>query len=268
MNDDRTISSDDSACAGLESQTHDASGMSQTDWSMVIAAGGDDTAEAEEALGLLVRRYWPAIYAYFRYSGPRGRDVHEAADLTQGFVCDVILGRKLLHYADPKRGRFRALLLTAVENYVRDRHRYETAGRRSVDGIKPLNLDPELLATIRGGRDQRPENAFSYQWSATLVRQVLARVQNECERDELSGHWTIFEARIVRPMLTGESPVSYARLVERLNLVDASQAANMMVTVKRRFATALYEEVGKTVNDPSETEGELLALLRDLERTR
>ena len=48
---------------------------------------------------------------------------------------------------------------------------------------------------------------------------------------------------------------------------DAAQAANMMITVKRRFAKALYEEVGRTVGSPAEVEDELNALLRTLERT-
>lgn len=266
MTDERITLEDGSSVAGMPSPGAGAAGLSQTDWSMVLEAGGDDALKAEAALETLVRRYWPAIYAYFRHSRPRGRDVHEASDLTQGFVCDVILGRRLLRYADPTRGRFRGLLLTAVENYVRDRHRYETAGRRAHAGRKPLNLDPDVLATIGGSREQRPEQAFAAEWSATLVRQVVGRVQRECFRDALDDHWAVFEARVVRPLLTGEEPVSYATLVDRLGLTDASQAANMMVTVKRRFAAALYNEVARTVNDPSETESELLALLRDLER--
>jgi hypothetical protein len=67
-------------------------------------------------------------------------------------------------------------------------------------------------------------------------------------------------------MLTGEPPQDYSILIDRFNIRDAAQAANMMVTVKRRFARALHEEVGATVSDPSQIEDELHALLNALER--
>jgi hypothetical protein len=69
-------------------------------------------------------------------------------------------------------------------------------------------------------------------------------------------------------MLLGEKPADYVVLVERLNLKDQSQAANMMITVKRRFVRALYAEVGETVMDPGQVDDELRELLRDLERPR
>ncbi len=61
-------------------------------------------------------------------------------------------------------------------------------------------------------------------------------------------------------------PQPYAALVSDLDLSDAAQASNMMITVKRRFARALYAEVGRTVTDPADVEEELGELLRDLER--
>ena len=78
-------------------------------------------------------------------------------------------------------------------------------------------------------------------------------------------HWTVFEQRIVRPMLLGEPPADYDALVARLGLRDASHAANMMVTIKRRFAAALCNEVGRTVSDPDDIKAELQEILKDLE---
>ena len=236
-----------------------------TDWSMVMQAAGDDDGPAATALETLMRRYWPAVYAFLR-SG--GCDVHQASDLTQGFLCDVVIRRGLLRTADPGRGRFRTLLLSAVRNYVRDRHRHETAKRRAPDGAATVPLDPTSLESVGDPHLRSPDAAFAAAWSVTIVRQVLAQVCEACRADGLEAHWTVFESRVVRPMLLGEPAASYARLVERLDLSDASQAANMMVTVKRRFAKQLYEEVGRTVDDPMQIEAELLALLRSLEGSR
>ncbi len=235
------------------------SGASHTDWSMIAQATEADEQVAGDALEKLVRRYWAAVYAYIRRTG---RDVHEAADLTQGFVCDVIISRRLCDYADPQRGRFRTLLLAAVKNYLREKHRRDRKRSLELDG-PPLALEdrPAEIST-----NETPDEAFCYQWSATLVRQVLTEVKASCEADGLAAHWRVFEHRVVRPMLFEEPATEHAVLVEMLNLKDESQAANMMITVKRRFARALYAEIGRTVIDPEHVDDELNELLRDLER--
>ena len=237
------------------------SGASHTDWSMIAQASGKEGQVAADALERLVRRYWSAVYAYIRRTG---RDVHEAADLTQGFVCDIIISRRLCEYADPQRGRFRTLLLGAVQNYLREQHRHDLRHRTLGTDMRPLPLEPSSSEFSTG---ETPEQAFCYHWSATLVRQVLTDVRHECEKDGLDAHWKVFEHRVVRPMLLNEPPTDHATLVGQLHLKDESQAANMMITVKRRFARALYQEIGRTVMDPSQIEDELHELLRDLERT-
>ncbi len=237
------------------------SGASHTDWSMIAQATEADEDVAGDALEQLVRRYWAAVYAYIRRTG---RDVHEAADLTQGFVCDIIISRRLCDYADPQRGRFRTLLLSAVKNYLREKHRQDHKRSLELDG-PPLPLEEW---TPKTSTNETPDEAFCYQWSATLIRQVLTDVKASCEKDGLVAHWTVFEHRVVRPMLFDEPPTEHAALVEQLNLKDEPQAANMMITVKRRFARALYQEIGRTVIDPEHIEDELNELLRDLERPR
>jgi RNA polymerase sigma-70 factor (ECF subfamily) len=241
------------------------SGSSQTDWSMIADVSRPDEEAAADAMERLVRRYWSAIFAYIRRSG---RNVHEAADLTQGFVCDIIISRRLCDHADPNRGRFRTLLLRAIQNYLRERHRRERRGRAADASMRPLPLGDSDWALADAGSHETPEEAFSYHWSATLVRQVLSTVRAGCQADGLDPHWTVFESRVVRPLLFDEPPTDYPILVERLELKDESQAANMMITVKRRFVRALYYEIGQTVSDPRQVEDELHELLKDLERPR
>lgn len=234
-------------------------GSSHTDWSMVAQAGQDDEQARATALERLVRRYWPAVFAYIRSTG---RDFHSAADLTQGFVCDVIISRRLCAVADPTRGRFRALLLAALKTYLRERHRHDTRKRRA-GNLWAASMPIEVTEP---GPDRTPDQAFSRQWSATLVRRVLDRVRAGCLADGLDAHWEVFEQRVVRPMLFDDQPADYAGLVERLGLKDTTQAANMMVTVKRRFASTLSDEVGQTVADPDQIDDEIGVILRDLER--
>jgi RNA polymerase sigma factor (sigma-70 family) len=239
-------------------------GASQTDWSMIYIAAHGEREPAAEAWDQLARRYWPAIYAYIRSSG---RDVHAAADLTQGFIADVMVGRNLLETADPKRGRFRTLLLTALKRYVIEQHRRSRRRKRNPQSGQVIDLDPERALTVSLDVDANPELAFAAQWSAMLIRRVLDRVRSECVDQQLDPHWTVFEARVVRPMLLGEQPTPYAELVERLGLKGPAQAANMMITVKRRYARALAAEVRGTVADPADLEDELNVLHRALEHS-
>jgi DNA-directed RNA polymerase specialized sigma24 family protein len=242
-------------------------GSSHTNWSLIFDAARGDPLPASTALERLVRRYWPAVYAFIRQSGC---GVDEASDLTQGFICDVILDRNLFKHADPKRGRFRSLLLTSLSNYLKQKHRFATAGKRSPPGeagpVLRLNLDE--VRSLDRARNLTPEQAFSLQWHATMLREVLERVREECMAAGLEAHWRVFEGRIVRPMLLDEPRVSYAKLIELLDLTDAGQAANMMVTVKRRFVQALIQEVRGTVTDPEEIEEEIQSLLREVEAQR
>ena len=238
-------------------------GLSHTDWAMILDASQENSTRADQALDVLVRRYWPAVYAFIRASG---HDVHESSDLTQSFVCDIVLSRKLIRNADPQRGRFRALLVAALKNYLRQVTRSATRQKRAPR--RPFRIEPAMTETLADdSTSQSPDAAFATQWSATLIHHVLEEVRRECLAAGLEAHWTIFEARVVRPMLFGEPRTPYAMLAERLDLKHASQAANMLVTAKRRFAQGLLTEVGRTISDPSQVEDEVRQLLRDLERS-
>ncbi|MDY7108311.1 MAG: sigma-70 family RNA polymerase sigma factor [Planctomycetota bacterium] len=252
----------DFSYSGPEDRGKD-SGAWQTDWSMIFRAVHGDEAPAAEAWDQLARRYWPAIYAYIRSSG---RDIHQASDLTQAFVCDVMVRRQLLESADPTRGRFRTLLMTALKNYLVEQHRFATRRKRLPRDGRLLELDREGGPALQIPAEATPETAFSAQWGATLVRRVLEQVRAECQAQELGTHWQVFEARVVSPMMLGGAPEDYGLLVRRLGLRDAAQASNMMVTVKRRFARALFEAVSGTVGSPDEVDDELRALRRALER--
>jgi RNA polymerase sigma-70 factor (ECF subfamily) len=244
----------------------------QTDWSMIHRAAFGEDEPAAEAWDSVTRRYWPAIYAYIRSTG---RDVHESADMTQGFVCDVMLGRRMLEAADPQRGRFRSLLLTALKNYLAERYRHATRQKRAPSALTPgmdapalQALDRDAIAMTARIADRSPEAIFSAHWAMALIRRVIEQVHASCEVEQLEAHWFVFDARVVQPMLSGAEPVPYPALVERHDLKDAAQAANMMITVKRRFARALYAEVQRTVRDPDGAEEEIRDLLRTLEQRR
>lgn len=219
--------------------------------------------ERDAALDSLVRRYWHAIYAFIRRTG---RDVHEAGDLTQGFITTVLLERRLAERADPSRGRFRTYLVACLRNYLREKQRSDVRRRRRVaaESDSPAAASVSSPVVTFG----TPEEAFDYHWAVTIVRRVLDRVASECRADGLEVHWSVFEARVGRPMLTGEPPATASELVARYDLSDAAQVSNLLVTVKRRFARALRAEIAGTVSDAESVENEIRDLLASLERAR
>lgn len=233
------------------------SGLTQTNWTMIDMAVSGEGEVADEAKTRFVRRYWPAVYAYFRKSG---QSCNDASDLSQGFFCDVVFGRNLLSSASPQRGRFRSLLLTAAQNYVRERFRYSRRAKRW-SGAAPLNLNESEAVIQKSQTAKTPEAAFTQAWAMSQIDDVLHRTKELCQREGLDLHWLIFKARIVDPSFEGEPVPSYAALVKKYDLNGAGQAANMMVIVKRHFARLLWEAIGETVSDPMMAKLELEDLL-------
>src|SRR4051794_39048667 len=85
-----------------------------THWSVVLAAGRAECAEATVALEKLCQTYWYALYAFVRR---QGYDPPDAQDLTQEFFRRF-LERNYLERADPGRGRFRSFLLGCLKNFL------------------------------------------------------------------------------------------------------------------------------------------------------
>src|SRR6476469_768996 len=85
-----------------------------TRWSIVLAAGQGVSREASGALEALCQAYWFPVYAYVRRHTCIAED---AQDLTQGFFAHL-LDKDGIGKAHPDRGRFRAFLLTALQNFL------------------------------------------------------------------------------------------------------------------------------------------------------
>src|SRR5262245_40377124 len=95
------------------------SGMSPqfqpTQWTLVRVAGSN-SADSGDALEQLCRAYWYPIYAFIRRNG---RAPHDAQDLTQDFFLRL-LETNSIERADPRRGKFRTFLLSALKYFLTD----------------------------------------------------------------------------------------------------------------------------------------------------
>lgn len=139
-----------------------------TRWSLIVAAR-EQPQDARQALEQLCRAYRPPVLAYLRRSGMASSD---AEDLTQAFFVHF-LERGWYADADPQRGRFRALLLTALRRFVIDQRLHDHAGKRSA-----LRVGEDVLDNLADDGDS-PETAFTRAWLGTLVGHAMNRLQDE-----------------------------------------------------------------------------------------
>lgn len=141
-----------------------------TRWSLIQAAR-DDPSRARPALEQLCRAYRPPVLAFIRQ---HGHSTSDAEDLTQEFFTRF-LERGWHAGADPRRGRFRSLLLTTLRRFLLDQHAQDSAQKR---GDGRMAIAGDALDAIADGGDT-PEQAFTRTWLATIVTHAMTRLQAE-----------------------------------------------------------------------------------------
>ena len=248
----------------LNRSSNSSAGASQTNWKTIIDAASNSPTAGQSREGV-ARRYWPAIHAFVRKSGISHA---EADDVTQAFICDVMLGRDLLARAAPERGRFRSLLLTSVRNFAIDELR-----RRKSPTRKPASGTVFSLDDDRRSGDQNadlnldePEHAFHAQWVTMMIDQAISVVREWAIVNSQEVQWDIFNRRILEPMRTGAEPISTETFMKQWSLTSPAQVANTLARMKRKFVAALMEQLGNFDDDPDMIHREVSTLLQALER--
>jgi RNA polymerase sigma-70 factor (ECF subfamily) len=239
-------------------QTH--ARFSTTSWTLMGALRDEGSQQQEAARNLVITRYWPPVYASLRRMGhPRER----AAELTQAFFAEVVIGRRLLDQADAARGRLRSLLLTALKRFAIDQHRRHRV-RPEGDGLSLDGLDREEGFLAREpARDA--EEMFERRWAVAVLEEALARCERSCREAGLDKHWAAFEAFIVQPSIGAVEPPPLSRLAEELGFASATHVASAMKVVRKRMKLLLREVAAETADDPTGQQAEhdrVLALLR------
>lgn len=232
-----------------------------TQWEDIQRARTLDDSRRRDAIGELLTRYWKPVYCYLRR---KGLDNEAAKDLTQGFFHEVVLGRELIQRAESRRGRFRTLLLTALDHYITSSHRADTAQkRRPAEGIFPLE-GADGVRLPEPAHVARPEEAFHHAWAAALLDDVLSELERECVGTGKRKHWEVFCSRVLAPIVDNATPVPLSVLCERHGVDNEMTASNMIVTVKRRFQAMLRSRVRRFVSSDDEVDEEIRDLVAAL----
>jgi RNA polymerase sigma factor (sigma-70 family) len=228
-----------------------------TRWSVVLAAGSNDSTHARDALENLCRTYWHPIYAFVRRQGHSPPD---AQDLTQEFFARF-LAKNYVGAADRSKGRFRSFLLASLKHFLANE--WDKAGaqkRGSHPVLIPINArSAETSYGLEPAENITAEKIFERRWALTLLEQVLSRLREEYTRD---GKARLFEE--LKSTLTGERrSVPYAEIGPRL---DMSEGAVKVAVhrLRQRYRELLREEIAHTVSGPEEVEEEIRALFSAL----
>jgi RNA polymerase sigma-70 factor (ECF subfamily) len=230
-----------------------------THWSLIDGAVSDDHEKRQALIGLLLQRYWKPVYCYLRR---KGYNNEQAKDLTQGFFCKVVLEHHLIEKADAAKGRFRTLLLVALDRYLSDVRDRETAQKRrpkgrliSLDVAEPPEVPPSITRSA-------PENTFHYAWVSALLEQVFEEVERACHHDDKTVHWCVFRDRVLDPIMGRQPPPALNDIVSKYGLETESKASNMIVTVKRRFQAAMRRRLRESVTSDQDVSDEWAEIRR------
>jgi RNA polymerase sigma-70 factor (ECF subfamily) len=228
-----------------------------TRWSRVARAVGQDDAAARAALEELCRDYWFPLYAFARR---RGLSPHEAEDIVQGFLADL-LERADRAAIDRSKGRFRSFLRAACDHYMANRRDHDQAakrgGNRTVVSIH--RLDAECRYDSEPAHEMTAERLFERQWALTLLERVLKRLEDESAR---SGKSALFDQ--LRAALQGDDLAPcYRDIAIALGMAEGAVrvAAHRL---RARYRKLLRDEVGRTTDDSAGVDHEIADLLAAL----
>jgi DNA-directed RNA polymerase specialized sigma24 family protein len=225
-----------------------------TRWSMVLTAQRQDDVEARKSLASLCEQYWPPLYAFVRY---RGHGEQDAQDLTQSFFARL-LEKNWLASANQERGRFRTFLLTAVKRFLANEWDQQQTLKRG-GGVQVVNMDSTIGISIPDPKAIPADLLFERQWAFTMLETVLNRLQ-----DEFASAGRTAEYELLKPCLTApRNTTNYDELAVALRIQPVS-ARSAVHRLRNRFKELFREEVAHTVDDASEVEDELRAVITTL----
>ena len=228
-----------------------------THWSVVLAAGQGDSAQAEQALERLCQVYWYPVYVYIRRKG-HGPD--DAEDLTQEFFAQLIR-KELLRLADQTKGRFRNFLLAALDYFLAREwsraHRQKRGGQFTFVSLDQQS--PEERYRLEPADNDTPEKRFLRQWALTALKQTMLDLEKECETN---GKGPLF--REVQNLLSGDRDAgAYVGIAQRLSMSEGALRVAVH-RLRQRYGELLRAEIAQTVASPGEVEEEMLQLLQAL----
>jgi RNA polymerase sigma-70 factor (ECF subfamily) len=212
-----------------------------TEWTQILGA-----SLSKEVMGELYKKYRKPVYLYLR---SKGFPDDTARDLIQGFFTEKILGKQLLQKADPRKGKFRAFLLTAIRNYTIDIKRSERP---------TVSFSQEKHDQYASGDD--PALAFNQAWAIQFVQDTVAELEDECLKQGKQQDWELFRLWLLEPDLE-HGKVTIDELCRQLKIKTPDRAYSIIFNLKERFRAIFRGRLRAQGYSPSEITEEIKGLL-------
>ena len=218
---------------------------------MLRAGEADSEPSAHRALSGFCESYWPPLYTFLRH---RGHPSADAQDLVQSFFVHL-LEQNTLSRADRQKGRLRTFLLGSLENFLYNEYDRTRALKRGGDR-QILSIEqhlPEAEAAMLATVHLSDAACYDLAWASNIVSRAWKNLQDQFEA-EGKAEWL----EELKPFVAGggmRTP-SQEEAAARLG-VPIATLRTWLSRLRQRFRESLRAEVGSTVSDPADIDGEL-----------
>jgi RNA polymerase sigma-70 factor (ECF subfamily) len=234
-----------------------------TQWTEIMSVRTSDRQRKQYIINKLISKYWKPVYCTIRRKGYCNED---AKDLTQSFFEEIVLNKELIKKADRTKGRFRTFLLTALDHFIINANQKKNAKKRKPDrGFHSFEIQEELDMPS-GHQQMSAEDMFNYTWACELLSEVFERLENECIKADKRMHWTVFQQKILSPIIDSKPSPSMSELCKKYDIKSPQKASNMIVTVKRMFCRLLESHLALYAKNEKDAKDELNQLLQILSK--
>lgn len=206
-----------------------------TRWSVVLQARADGE-HARRALDELCRTYRAPIVAYVR---SHCRNASDTEDLAQAFFASF-LEHAAHARADPARGSFRAFLLTALKNFLRDAADRDVAQKRGGE-CHFESLDWQTQSDAIHDASAAPDEAFERDWALAVLRAAMLRLQAETR---VAGKSALFD-HLCEFLIERPSDSDYERIAAVLH-IRRNTLAVAVHRLRQRLQALVREELADT----------------------
>src|SRR5690606_32076842 len=147
-----------------------------TQWTLVDRAARDSADGTRPALSQILQRYLPALKAHLihRWRMPPER----AETYVQSFIASRVLEQNIRERGDKALDKFRTVLLTSMENFVRNEIERENAREHAPAGGWS-GIDAS----------EAPPASFEVAWARQVLSQAIDRMKRECETSNRADVW-------------------------------------------------------------------------------
>ena len=232
-----------------------------TDWRRIDVLRTGSAGERDAVFAELFERYKDPVLRFLRR---RGYAHEHAEDVVQDFFL-YCLTDQVFAQADATRGRFRNLMLRALQRYAAKQHRHDTAQKRHPDAgfvsADTSGRDGAPLDVSAG--ESSPETEFARAWAEALIARVMLALRRQFSGPDRGRHFDIFYRFLVAPLLTGAETPSQQSLAREHGLTE-KEVANRLVTAKRAYRELLREEIRAYAIGDDEVEQEVRDLFQIL----